>query len=544
MKKFLLLTLLLISATVSFALTDKDQEIFRAMQDEMIRSTAELKMKDVARPYFITYKIYANNLYYFRAFVGSLTESYYTSSIDALIGIRVGNQKEDNSFFQSNIYSSAPEQSAGLNYDGVRAALWSRTDAAYKEALAVLAKKQAYKRSKNTTEDYADFSAANIASDIEEITPAAIDKTYWEDMAKTLSKQGNLKELETFSTEIQIAFRPIYFLSSEGAKYTKDNYVIMITLNAGGKTKDGFEIKENKTLTYADFKDIPTEKELTAIARNFAEQTAAFTLAPKAEPFIGPVMLEKSAAARLLNAAFGENIIKTKKVLSAANSKDHSMGEFTQKMGLKVMPVNFDVIDNPLLERFNNVKLAGNYKIDDEGVRAQELKLVSSGKLTALPTTRSLIKGETSSNGHARSGRYERDLFAQAAIGNLLFTPQKQIEAKNLKTTFINYCKEEGLDYCYIIRGDMTSGTLNAYKVNAHTGEETPVYGFENPTSIFTITRTLRDIKYAGDDLEVYNFVNNYSAPYSIVTPSVILSELELTPSQKQPARKPLVARP
>ncbi|MDR1941363.1 MAG: hypothetical protein LBQ47_03470 [Endomicrobium sp.] len=537
MKKFLLFLILAQTALGSFALTPKDEMIFKAMEDEMKRSMSELKMDNMPRPYFITYKIHALKYFGFDAQSGSLIETRENENLTTQVLLRVGTQKEDNSFFDSNIYSSSARQAPSFSYDGLRARLWQLTDRVYKDSLSLLAKKQAYKKNKNIDNNYKDFSPAEPAVYIEDFTPQIIDKDYWENLAKELSAQGDIKEIDNFEAAVNIEFRPIYFITSEGAKYTKDYYHIVINLIAKARTKNGFELEESKRFTYADFKDIPTKEELIKQARDFALQTAALTKAEKVKPFIGPVLLESAAAATLFNNQFFPNISRPKPVLS--ERYDPTQGEFSLKKGLKIMPAGFDVIDDPLTTVFDGVKLIGSYRVDDEGTAAQKLDLITNGKLTTLPATRSLFEGQKATNGHAMARRSGDD-FAQAYVKNLFFKPRSPIAAAEFKNKFLEYCRQEGLDYCYIIRGSVDEDFFSAYKINAKTGEETPVYG---ATIKDLGARTLRDIKYAADDAKVYNITNSISG-ISIITPSVILSEVEIKPTQKLPARKPLVPKP
>lgn len=541
MKKFILSFLILSSSLSSFALTQKDENIFSAMQDEMDRTINLLAAPNMPKPYFAAYKVTDLQTYNFEASSGSLSSQEQEGQFAAQVMMRVGSDKEDNSFFKAFILNTAAVPYPSDSYDGLRSALWGLSDVSYKQALAQLAKKQAFKKSKNITENYDDFSSARTATEIEELPTRPVDKDFWVNLVKETSLQGKDLGLDEFTAYASITLKPSYFITSEGAKYLKDDTSIFIYFMAKAKTKDGFEIKEAKSFSYADLKDVPPVAELAQKAKEVAQRAKDLTEAEKAEPFIGPVLLEKTAAAILFDKAFKENIIRVRPVRSASDSNDSSMGEFAQKKGLKIMPADFDVIDDPLLKTFKNKTLSGYYKIDDEGVKASKLQLVKNGKLINLPTTRSLIKDQKTSNGHARIAAGDDKLFAQAYIGNLMFLPHKTVEEKELKTQFAKYCKEEGLDYCYIIRTNPLNGVFSAYKMDAVSGKETPVYGIDKNS--FT-TRTLRDIKFAGDDLEVYNFSSLREPAYSIIAPSVILSEMELKPSQKTGLRKPLVERP
>ncbi|MDR0646129.1 MAG: hypothetical protein LBG46_04000 [Elusimicrobiota bacterium] len=531
MKKLFLPLILLQSAALCFALTPKDEMIFKAMQDEMRRSMSELKMDNMPRPYFITYFAEDFKGFTINAQNGSLTNVSEISYVDTKVSLRVGSYKEDNSFFNSYIYASSDQQYPSLSYDGLRAGLWDQTNKAYKDALAILAKKQAYKKNKNISDNSPDFSPAKPAVYLEDITPPEIDDNYWQNLARELSAQGNIKELDKFGANINIRFFPSYFISSEGSKYAEGYYYIRVYISAEAKTKAGFELKESKELLYADFKDVPSKEELIKQARAFALQTAELTKAEKAEPYIGPVLLEGSAAASLFYNKFIQQISSPKPVLSEQSNP--YQGELTLKKGLKILPADFDVIDDPLASVFNGKKLLAGYKIDNEGVLPQKINLITNGKLTALPATRSLFEGQKESNGHAKAGR---DLFWEAGVRNIFVKPHNPIASHEFKNKFLEYCRQESLDYCYIIKSSPFAEYFSAYKIDAKTGRETPVYGAvaENIS-----TRTLRDIKYASDDTEVYNV-----STASIVTPSLILSEIEIKPTQKPPARKPLIPKP
>jgi hypothetical protein len=189
--------------------------------------------------------------------------------------------------------------------------------------------------------------------------------------------------------------------------------------------------------------------------------------------------------------------------------------------------------------------LTGYYAVDKEGVAPQKLQLVKNGELLNLPTTRSLMEGQTKSSGRARilQGNYYR-----AGISNLFFLARKTVPDKNLKTFFTRYCAEEGFDYCYIIRSLASNKNVSLYKVNAKTGEETPVIA----ANVNLDNGGLRDIKIAGDEAKVYSYsynmlfdgYNTKEYDYSIITPSLILSELMIEPSDIQPERSRPLAKP
>jgi hypothetical protein len=533
MKRFFII--LFAFAAVNLCAQDlHNAKIMQAMRDEMQRSVTGLGGKDTPKPYFMVYKVLPVSRYIATANQGALTETLLFSTLNVRVSLRIGSAKEDNSFFISNTYPTADRQSPGFSYDAVRAALWDETDRAYKNAQNVLAKKRAYKQNKNIDGDYPDFSPAPAAKGaLGEPAFPDFPAARWDSLAKRMSAQGNLKELNGFKTLITDSYEPVYFLSSEGAQYIRPYRYLRIALSATAKTENGFEFTESKTLIYADLKDVPSDEELIKRAKDFAARAAAITKAKKAEPFIGPVLLEGGAAAGFLDYVFTRAVNEPRAVYYLSGDPTH--GEFAQKLGLKIMPAWFDVFDDPLAKTFNNKTLAGFYEIDDEGVAAQKLQLVAGGKLAAQPSTRSPIKGQPVSNGHAMLIR--RQDFAQGRARNLFFIPRASVPASQFKDKFLEYCRQEGLDYCHIVRGNAVGSSFSAYKVDAKTGAETPVYGagFKDMS-----TRALRDVKFAADDLEAYNL----EADLSVVAPSLILGEAEIIPTKKLSDSPPLVPKP
>ncbi len=537
MKRFSII-ICLFTATNVFAQTIKNDVVFNAMEQEMQRTMS--LSKTAPKIHFAAFKVGDYSGVSVIAARGGIAQEQQKQWVNTDVNLRVGTQKEDSSFFEANTLTQSNLQDGALSPEGIRAGLWAAADKTYKQALDIYARKQGYKNKKAQEEVFDDFSAATPVQDVKTYEKTIFPMDKFKEIAQKTSAAGATNELEKFNTNIVASEEIVYYLSSEGAKYTKRDLLIQITFYAKGRTKTGFEFDDNKTLSYAALKDIPSVKKLENIARNFAKQTAAFTWAQKGTAFIGPVWLSGEASAKMFENTFIKNINNTRKTIFDMGNGNfkYSLGEFALKENLKVLPVNFDVVDNPLQDNFNGQKMIGAYNVDDEGIKAQALSLVKNGILKDLPKTRSLIKGQIKTNGHAITN-WGESLYAKANVRNLFFFPHEITPIEEFKQKFMNYCKAEGLEYCYKIstRNIAGKGDILTTKINANTGEETPVYGLNTPV---LNTRTLRDIKFAANDLTLYNT----PAGISYVVPSVILSEVELTPSQASPATKMLVTRP
>ena len=519
-------------------LNTKNDIVFNAMQEEMKRTMS--LSKTAPKIHFAAFKVSEAQDISIIATRGGIVQNNKEKWVNTDVALRVGNQKEDNSFFEAYTYSQGGLQSGALSAEGVRAGLWAASDISYKKALDIYSRKQGYKNKKSIEEFFNDFSPITPAQDIAVYEKTIFPAELLEEIAQKTSASGALKELEKFNTQVNAVEEISYYLSSEGAKYTKRDLFIQIVFYAKARTQTGFEFSNSKTLAYADFKDLPSVPELENIAADFARQTAIYTKAQKGEPFIGPVWLEGEASAKMFENTFIKNIVNTRKIIYDAGGGNfqYVLADFALKLNLKVMPVNFDVLEDPSQNTFNGKKMIGAYTVDDEGAKAQTLQLVQNGILKNFPKTRSLIKDQIKTNGHAFVN-WGRDLYAKARVSNLFFLPHETTPKEEFKQKFMDFCKAEGLEYCYKIssRNISEKGDILATKINAETGEETPVYALNAPS---LSTRTLRDIKFAADDLTLYNT----ALGISYVVPSVILSEAELTPSQKVPSAKMLVTRP
>ena len=104
----------------------------------------------------------------------------------------------------------------------------------------------------------------------------------------------------------------------------------------------------------------------------------------------------------------GENVVLPRKPLAEpGRTVNFQPSEFETKLGSRILPEWFDVVDDPTQTAWNGKPLAGYYQFDLEGVPGKPVSLVEKGVLKGFLTTRQPVKGSPGSNGHARlSGSY------------------------------------------------------------------------------------------------------------------------------------------
>ena len=86
-----------------------------------------------------------------------------------------------------------------------------------------------------------------------------------------------------------------------------------------------------------------------------------------------------------------------------------------------MLPEFIDVVDDPGLKSYDGKGLVGAYDVDDEGVPAQAVKLVTAGRLENYLLGREPVRDFPQSNGHGRAGITGA---ARPAIGVLKVTAQ------------------------------------------------------------------------------------------------------------------------
>ena len=79
-------------------------------------------------------------------------------------------------------------------------------------------------------------------------------------------------------------------------------------------------------------------------------------------------------------------------------------GPFASSFHARVLPEFIDVVDDPGLKSYNGKGLVGAYDVDDEGVPAQAVKLVTAGRLENYLLGREPVRDFPQSNGHGRAG--------------------------------------------------------------------------------------------------------------------------------------------
>ena len=584
--KFRCLLLLVAIALCVASSFSQEQWIFKAMNDEMGRTLTDLKIDTLKPPYYVSYKVSDVESHHIRASLGSLiSESNTPRSRSLNIQMRVGSRMFDNSNFISyGIYGSSgvvyvsPEGTRSTtyesDYDALRRDLWMASDAVYKRALAELSKKKAVLENIIRTDTTADFSPAKPFATSVEPAHITFNGEVWKERAKKFSAMLKMHpEIQSSDVNVGLRTEYVYFLNSEGSRNTHRKTRIWVEVKAKTQAPDGMSLVNYRAFYGDTENDLPTEQEMMSGIDTMAKDLMALRTAPVLDEYSGPVLFEQEAAGELVSQGLGSNVSYLRDPIADNPQLDQQvhtlLGElpFQNKVGARVLPKFLSVVDAPTQSKYKGMPLLASYTVDEEGVPAQDVKVVDKGFLKTLLMSRTPHKRIPESNGHGRTDP------SQAFFSNLIVTTSRQTNDADMKKKLIELCKEVGLDYGLIIRKInnpyfkqslhestdpsspmrlfMTEPIL-AYKLFLN-GREELVWGME--FSGMT-AQSFKDIVAASRTSYVYNNITKqkkttlsglYSGTdvlVSVVTPSLLFESVDLKKASQQSRSLPIASRP
>jgi TldD protein len=180
--------------------------------------------------------------------------------------------------------------------------------------------------------------------------------------------------------------------------------------------------------------------------------------------------------------------------------------------------------------------LVGAYAVDDEGVAAQPVDVVTDGKLQSYLTDRTPIRDYPESNGHGRAA------VAQAAHsqqGVMIFKSNAPLSAEKMNARLVAMAKEQSRDVYAVetLGGPLAPRLL--YLVHPD-GSRQLVRG-----AVFDEldNRSLRsDIIAAGDDEYVANSLT--AVPTTTIAPSLLFDDIEVKRATEEQQKLPYYAPP
>jgi TldD protein len=565
-----------------------DAAVARALDDELGRSMKDLALKDAPRPYHLAYAISDVEQSSASATFGALTGAHGFRGRTLRTDVRVGDAAFDNGNFPDGPFGAGRVEALPVDddYPALRRELWLRTDEAYKAAVETLARKRAAaagQASRDDEDDVPDFSRETPAKLQVPLAPgslgAAPDPAELSALVTRLSAvlraEPEISGCRVTGSAIVVRRR---FVSSEGARSDERRSTVRIDAVAETQAPDGMRLVHFVPFTALGLGGLPPVAEMEKAVRRMAAELVAMRTAPVAASGTASVLFEGPAAAQLVKLLLGDHLAGTPAPRTAAGGEERGQtSELAGKLGQKVASALVDAVDDPLVEQGpGKTPLFGAYRVDDEGIAARRVVLLEGGVLRGLLMTRTPRKEIAQSNGHARGPRFSPP---HAAVGNLFVSPRRGAPKAGLSRAALlaemaRAARGGGLG-SYVVRlleDPTVAGTADPdeamamFSMMGGSSRSAPV----KPLLVYRlkedgrdgvkeelvrgltleglVPRSLKDVVAVGKDPAVYNFHDGGAGlagvPTSIVTPALLVGDVEVRRSVGRNRKPPLYPRP
>ena len=520
-----------------------------------------LQKVDSLKPYFLEYRVNDTLFHGLQVNKGGVVLDKSGSTRFLGVEIRVGNGKFDNTHpMRDNLdftnWDGYQNVRLPLEKEGqlTEKTLKIATDFAFRAAKDQYIKIQAnvgVRPSENDTGlDFAPMPAAKYVSPPSK--PMPLRKSL-DTLVSRIKRASMLFDNHPYlySSQIELNYRRVQKLlvNSEGTAIVHEETLGNIGIYVETKAEDGMILWLSKDFF---FKEIPLDfpmDSLFAATDLLLRRLDTLRAAPVMETFVGPVILENTAAAVFTHEVFGHRI-------EGHRQKAVDEGQtFVSKINQQLTSSFITILDDPTREYAGSVPLNGFYRYDDEGVAARRTVLMDKGIFKDFLFSRSVISPHGTSNGHGRGV-----LGAQptARMGNTILESSRTLTFPQLRDSLRAILKRSGKPYGLLLH-DISGGftytgrdlpqsfrvePLYVSRIFADGRSDQVVRGVD---AVGTPMVSLRQIIAAGNDPAVFNGYCGAESgwiPVSAVAPSLLLESMEFESRAKDQNLPPILPPP
>jgi predicted Zn-dependent protease len=501
-------------------------------------------LKDFAKPFFIQYRIEDVDNYETKAEFGASEGSQHGHERVARITVLVGDYKSDSSGGRGD----GALQLTSLDDDpiAIRSALWSATDQAYKGAIAAYAQKQAALKQVQTLPQADDFSQEKPIVSLAEPLHLMLDEPVWtERVAKAsglyrtdASVKATQRDVHYSTAEFHALVTTTWLVTSEGTIVRKSAAEYQELIGVGAQAADGMKMDRSYASVGASLNDLDAQGAFEKHAVGLIASLADLRKAPLVEEeYHGPVLLSSDAGADTMRALVASAVTATRPKMG---TEARTNGPFASSYHARVLPESLDVVDDPTLKTFDGKGLVGAYDVDDEGVPAQAVNLVTEGKLVNYLLGREPVRDFPQSNGHGRAGIATAP---RPAIGVLKVSAKDGLSEEALNSKLLGLAKDRDLKSVYYVQTLAGSAPRLLYRVTpdgSAAGKRELVRG---ATLDDLDQRALRsNVEAAGKDLFVANFFGDI--PETVLAPALLIDDVTIRRANEKNEKLPFYPPP
>jgi TldD protein len=523
------------------ASSQNDDPMLRAMQTELDREKALLLLPGMQRPYFIEYRLDDLNTYEAIANYGALTREEASHQRVVRVTVRIGDYAMDSSSSKGDgTIEIAPTDN---NPEALRYALWTATDAAYKNALRAYSAKQAALKQFQSVQSHQDFAPAKPVVHIAPLVALDLDRNEWK--RRIIEDSGLFMtdpEVRSFAGDVQYSMANMraiavnrYLVNTEGTVLRQGYTGYNGAISVGGQAADGMRLGRDNGTVATNAKDLESASAFRKRMIDDLKSYEQLRNAPvvSADDYHGPVLFSGDAAADVVDRLFVPNIEADRPEMGTTA---RTTGAYSSSYKSRVLPEMMSVTDDPLETKFNGKPLLGAYAFDDQGVPAQTVDVVVNGTLENFVIGREPIKDFASSNGHGRAAPGQA---AHSSSSVILVKANHPVSKEELNQRLLTMAKVQGRDVYEVetLGGELIPRLL--YRVHAD-GSRQLVRG-----AIFDEldNRSLRsDIVAVGNDPYVSDSLG--TVPQTTIAPSLLFDDIGVKRATLEQQKLPYYAPP
>ena len=513
--------------------------VLKAMLAELDRSQSQLQLKGFEKPFYIQYRIEDVDDFDTKAAFGASQGANHAHQRIARVIVRVGDYKTDSSGGRGD----GALQLAALDNDpiAIRTALWAATDQAYKAALAAYAQKQAELKQVETPPQADDFSHEKPLISLAPPLFLKLDEPAWEGRIAQASglyraaANSSQQDIQYSTGEFHARVTTTWLASSEGVIVRKSASEFHEAFGVGTQAADGMRLDRSYSSTGVTLPELDSADAFAKHVVSLIASLADLRQAPLVEEeYHGPLLLSSDAASDTLRSLIASGVTATRPKLG---TEARTNGPFASSYHARVLPNFLDVVDDPTLKSFAGKNLLGAYDVDDEGVPAQAVRLITAGKLENYLLGREPVKDFPNSNGHGRAGI---TAAPRPSIGVFQVTAREGFSDDELNRKLLDLAKDRSLKNVYYVAtlgGELTPRLL--YRV-ASDGKRELVRG---ATFDDLDQRTLRsDVLAAGQQPWVANYFGD--VPETVIAPALLIDDVTIRRANRKNDKLPFYPPP
>jgi TldD protein len=540
---------------------DENDVLFTALGDEMKRSTERLKLGTHSLPYFVQYKVLETEMLYLSASCGALTSENTNRYRRLYTDIRVGDYELDSSKESGGgglfgrMSGGGKELPIEDDYAAIRHEVWLAGDSTYKDAIEQFEAKKARLKSRPEADRLPEMTKEKPVVFIKPALHLKADKEKWTKVTKDLSAIFlKYPEIDNAVVHFSVQVANAWLVNNEGFKHRDGHVQTMLSVIAKIRSKDGQSYSDVEFVACETPEDMPDYATLEGKVNKLVKRLKRVADAPLVTNYSGPMLFEPEASSSLMHGSLQKLLGGAHDVSGGSYYADHP---FKNKLGQRVGARIVTIVDDPYATEFRGKKVFGNYEVDDDGVPAEKLTLVEKGVLKTLCSSRRPTRGVVKSNGHSGDG--------SGTVSIMFVSTEPSMNAKQMKKKLIDLGKEQGYDQVYIVRsvarfpswmlnlgsslsnifssfgGGLTLYPTEIYRVSVKNGKEELVRGASVSVQPDHI---LRDLVAGGNDETASLVAQGPTSASSIVTPSIILRDVDIKEPSKESEKLPIVPSP